>query len=81
MQITIPQPNRVITINPNYTFTFTDNSVKKTVTVNVNTGVPGQPAFSFVLWNGLAYAEAGDYTQVQLNTAVAAYLASFAKTV
>jgi len=76
MQITIPQPSRVITINPNYTYTFTDSPVKKTVTVNISTGFAGQPAFSFVLWSGLAYSEAGDYTQAQLNTAVAAYLAS-----
>ena len=76
MQITVPQPNKVITINPDYTYTFTDNFAKKTVAVNINTGVPGQPAFSFVLWSGLAYSEAGDYTQAQLNTAVAAYLAT-----
>jgi hypothetical protein len=66
---------RTLTIPSNYSFTFTDDSAKKSVQVLVNCG-PGKPAFSFVLWSGLAYAEAGDYTQAQLNTAVAAYLAS-----
>lgn len=77
MQITIPQPAKVINIPQNYGFMSQDNPMNKTVQIFINCG-SGQPAYQFTLWSGDAYTNAGDYTQAQIISAVAAYLESVA---
>lgn len=62
-------PAAVVTIPDNPTFTFMDSPKLKRVTVHID-----GTQIAFPLWEGAAYDAAGDYTQDQINAAVAAYL-------
>ncbi len=62
-------PAQTVTIPDNSTFSFMDSPAQKRVMVHID-----GTQVAFPLWQGAAYDAAGDYTQAQLNAAVAAYL-------
>lgn len=69
MKINI-KTTKTINVNDKYTFVIFDDTTKKQVEILIHGTM-----LRFLLWEGAAYDAAGDYTQAQVNTAVAEWLA------